>query len=341
MPSTSRKHVVYFDVLNIVACFGVVAMHVNGLTHSFLPSLRWVQAFSVDCLFYWAVPVFFMLSGATLLGYRSRCTTREFLKKRLFRTFVPFVCWSLFSYVWLRVTGQQEALGPRSILSGIMTNQFNSTYWFFAPLFSVYLSMPVLSLLADNKKVLEYGIVAGVVFNVCGPLVAELLGVTWNVSFSAAVVSGYLLYPLVGYWLANNDLPRWGRLLVYALGLLSVMYRFAGTVSASFQAGELVKVGWEYAPSFFEGPAVFVVVKSLMSSRVPSERVTRVLSKVSACSFGIYLIHTFVIWHIRDITGLAATDNLWRLAGPVLVYGICLAIVYFGRKAPGLRRVLP
>lgn len=109
---TARGRVVYFDVLNVLACFGVVAMHVNGLTHSFRYSLRWVQALSVDCLFYWAVPVFFMLSGATLLGYRSRYSTRDFLKKRFLRTFVPFLSWSLITYTWLRATGQADALTP-------------------------------------------------------------------------------------------------------------------------------------------------------------------------------------------------------------------------------------
>ena len=69
--------VIYFDILNVVAAFGVVAMHFNGLVHAYMPTWDWVQAHAVDCLFYWAVPVFFMLSGSTLMDYRDRYTTKE------------------------------------------------------------------------------------------------------------------------------------------------------------------------------------------------------------------------------------------------------------------------
>ena len=74
----NRHRIAYYDTLNIAACFGVISMHANGLTHSFSPTLSWLQAFFVDCVFYWAVPAFFMLTGATLLDYRKRYETSEF-----------------------------------------------------------------------------------------------------------------------------------------------------------------------------------------------------------------------------------------------------------------------
>lgn len=98
--------VIYFDILNVVAAFGVVAMHFNGLVHAYMPTWDWVQALAVDCLYYWAVPVFFMLSGATLMDYRDRYTTKEFLRRRARRTLVPFLAWSVIALVWKVGTGQ-------------------------------------------------------------------------------------------------------------------------------------------------------------------------------------------------------------------------------------------
>lgn len=63
-----KKRVLYYDILNIIATFGVVMLHNNGLAHVFSNSPHWYQALGVEVLFYWPVPIFFMLSGATLIN---------------------------------------------------------------------------------------------------------------------------------------------------------------------------------------------------------------------------------------------------------------------------------
>lgn len=76
------RRVVYFDVLNIVACIAVLALHHNGIVHWFkVDTNAWKQALIFEVLFYWAVPIFFMLSGATLFNYRDKYSTCLFFKK--------------------------------------------------------------------------------------------------------------------------------------------------------------------------------------------------------------------------------------------------------------------
>lgn len=78
----SKDRIIYFDVLNIAATFGVIMLHCNGLAHTYSETLAWYQALLVEVLIYWPVPIFFMLSGATLIGYRERYTTVDFFKKK-------------------------------------------------------------------------------------------------------------------------------------------------------------------------------------------------------------------------------------------------------------------
>lgn len=78
-----QKRVIYFDVLNILAIIAVVAMHMNGIVH-LNPNIRaWNTSLVVDCIMYWAVSVFMMLSGATLMNYREKYDTKTFFKKSL------------------------------------------------------------------------------------------------------------------------------------------------------------------------------------------------------------------------------------------------------------------
>ena len=135
----ASERVLYFDVLNVVAGFGVVAMHFNGLAHTFSPTLDWLQAFAVNCLFYWAVPIFLMLTGATLMDYRDRYDTRTFLVRRTGRVLAPFVTWSLIALAWKVMTGQMAApVGPRSLVDLVLNARIMDVYWFFIPLLAIY-----------------------------------------------------------------------------------------------------------------------------------------------------------------------------------------------------------
>ena len=67
-------------------------LHYNGIVHNYdIHTSAWKQALPFEVFFYWAVPVFFMLTGATLIRYREKYSTGEFFRKRVAKTFLPFV----------------------------------------------------------------------------------------------------------------------------------------------------------------------------------------------------------------------------------------------------------
>ena len=85
------KKKIYIQILGVIACLAVVAMHVNGCFWQFSYDRYWLTANIIECICYFAVPIFFMISGATLLNYRKRYTTAVFFKKRFGKTLVPFL----------------------------------------------------------------------------------------------------------------------------------------------------------------------------------------------------------------------------------------------------------
>ena len=95
------KKKIYIQILGVIACLAVVAMHVNGCFWQFSYDRYWITANIIECICYFAVPIFFMISGATLLNYRKRYTTAVFFKKRFGKTLVPFLIWSVISAIWL------------------------------------------------------------------------------------------------------------------------------------------------------------------------------------------------------------------------------------------------
>ena len=60
----SKKRYLYFDLLSVIACLAVIFLHCNGIVHWGPQTPHWSQALAVEVGFYWAVPIFFMCTGA-------------------------------------------------------------------------------------------------------------------------------------------------------------------------------------------------------------------------------------------------------------------------------------
>lgn len=220
--TVERKRIVYFDVLNVLACLCVVGMHCNGAVHAFSDSSVWRQSLLVDVLAYWAVPVFVMLSGATLMNYRRRYSTKVFLKRRFLKTGVPLVIWTVFFYVFYRTRGTIAWTGWRAFLNSVINFSIVPVYWFFPPLFMVYLSLPVLSLLVQNRKTLWYMTVLAFASCSVVPFVCTALGLTYWGSFAFPMMGGYLLFAVLGDLLHTTELSRLQRSAIYVLGILGI-----------------------------------------------------------------------------------------------------------------------
>ena len=98
--SIVKERKLYIQILSVFSCFSVVVLHVNGCFWTFSYERYWITANIMESIFYFAVPIFFMISGATLIDYRKRYSTKNFLKKRIMKTVVPFIIWSIIGVIW-------------------------------------------------------------------------------------------------------------------------------------------------------------------------------------------------------------------------------------------------
>lgn len=182
---SEKKRYAYFDYLSIAACIAVLYMHHNGLAHYYEKSAMWLISMGIECLCFWAVPVFFMISGAKLMNYRERHTTKEFIKRRIEKVVIPWLAWSaifLFLQVIKGSVKLEEVLSIK-VVSLFLNTEIIGVYWFFPALISVYLCIPVLSAISkseDGDGILKY--IVGVTFitTYCLPWLFEILRIEFN-----------------------------------------------------------------------------------------------------------------------------------------------------------------
>ena len=175
----------YIVVLNVIACLGVVYLHVNNAFWEFSYEGWWISANGIECIFYFAVPVFFMVSGCTLMDYRGRCTTIEYAVRRIRKTVIPFVFWNGIIALLC------ESFIRRVSVKGALDNFVNSRYaggifWFFIPLFGIYLSIPFISLIpfSVRQRYFRYFLVVDFFTEIFIPHILEIIGIDLRDEFT-------------------------------------------------------------------------------------------------------------------------------------------------------------
>ena len=342
------KYVVAFDILNIISCFAVVALHVNGVFWTFSYDRYWITSNFIESLFYYAVPVFIMISGATLINYRDRYSTGEFFKKRVIKTFVPFIIWSIIAIAYNFIKEGMSIFGSafsfKTLYEMIFFTKANNHYWFFIVLFALYLSMPLLSAVEKQKRktVFSYTAFTAILTYSVLPLVFKLLGLSFNTAIQLPVAAGYVLYLLVGYLVTHYQLSKAMRTVIYVFGLVGFAFHFLGTHFLSYKAGTVDVTFKNYLniPCVVFSVAVFVFV--FYNKHLPKNpKVIKFVRTLSGASFGVYLCHRFVIDIILLIFGFNVVSIWWRSLGTVAVYILCVAIVIVIKKIPILKHTVP
>lgn len=337
----SKNRIVYFDVLNILACICVIFLHMNGIVHNYTNSRAWKTALIFEVICYWAVPVFIMLSGATLLKYRERYDTKIFFKKRFIKILIPWVIWSFIIYII-----NNDNISIVQFTKDFCYCKIESIYWFFPLILYLYCLIPIFSLIKEERKLL-WGIVlfifvfAGIIGPVC-----QMLNISFPTIFNYCLeTNAYIMFLILGYLLSTTELSKKQRIIIYALGIFSIIFRYGYTYYFSISKDMLNKNLFNYCSfiSVFLAVAVFVFVKNIKWDRFLNAFHINpaVITKISSCSFGIYLIHIIIKNNITNLFSLNVYSIWYRTIGAVILYILCLIIVYIIKQIPVLKKIVP
>lgn len=343
----ARERLAYIDVLNVLASLSVVVLHFNCFWDGPAQGRSWISANLIETALYWPVPVFMMITGATLLGYEDRSDTKTYLKRRFSRTLVPFLAWSFAGFVlWYvrqRTSGVAVDVTPLDVLNGIITNQYVPMYWYFPLLFGVYLSIPILAPIRNNKRLCEYAIVVGATTVCALPLICALVGIQWNTALAPPAASGYVVYVLLGWYIVTYNIPADKRGWVYALGVAGFLVQLVGTFVLSTPEDGVNTLFKSYLnlPALLQATAVFTFARNVDFSGGVCGRVASVCRALSPLSLGVYLMHYFVLTTVLSLGVVDPHSICWRTLGAAAAYAFCAAVTMAMKKVPVLRCIVP
>lgn len=330
----------YITILSVLSSFAVVALHVNGFW-SLRQTSGWVVNNFIECLFYFAVPVFFMITGATLIDYRKRYTTKQFFAKRIKRTVIPFLIWSIIGAVFF-YANHHEWLGMRNFVSGILNPTFVNIYWFFPALFAVYLIIPFFALIPEEnrKQAFSYAIILCLLVNNILPLACKLLNLNYSNCFIFPIC-GYSLYALLGYCIDRYNLSLKERKLVYVVGVIGFLVHFVGTWWLSWKTGVIDMTFKDYLniPCIVYSVAIFTFFRNIRD-RFAIKQMGRLAKPFAPYTYGIYLVQWFILQATYMIPQINHLSLVYILIGTPIVYLVCAGVTAFCTKVPVLRKIV-
>lgn len=292
-----------YDLMRAVAAVAVVMIHTCAQRWRSIDvqSAEWLvlTLWDVPCKF--CVPLFFMISGRFNLDPARQTDPRAMFTRKIPRLILAFLFWSCVYTAVNVVRTDDLAGGWKWIVVEFFTGEYHM--WFLFAIVGLYLATPLLRPIAADEKKCRYFLLLWFVFQLLLPALAQLpmagvvfKGVLENMQFLYPL--GYTGYYVLGWYCKEHMLTRGKRLVCYLLGLVGTVFSTAAVVCASRTAGTgdetlAQYLTWNVAA---QSAAVYLLLQQLGRRSKTEKPGCTVIATLSRYSFGIYLVHPFILW---------------------------------------------
>ena len=343
----TNNRIEWLDSLRALAIIAVIIIHISSpiVNVTFGESMNfWWIGHIVDSAVRFAVPLFLMISGATLLT--RKYNLKEYYKRRFMRVVLPFLFFMLVYWVfrWINLPANQQPHDFNSIIDwGIrlfLEEGISKHLWFVYMLVFLYLIIPFVGEFVRKLKseMIIFLLAAWVLL--C--LISHNFSVNiylWsggNILQKLYIYVLYLGYMLLGYYLYNIFyVSRNVRLTAVIVYVITVAVTVLVVFYTSHVKSKLDLSLYSYLNlnTIIQSAAVFIALKN---TSINQNWLKKLTFTISDYSYGIYLVHILVI-------GVFFNNGIfWTMAHPlislpvllVLTLSASFAIIFILRKIP-------
>jgi len=347
-----KNRIIYLDLIKIVAAYLVIFTHTSDLgsklyvcgNYDILQNTIYI---GMDVFRTINVPLFFMVTGALLLGKREtyvQLFRKHILKYTLVISVFSYLYYSIYpltDFVWSDVGGYIKGIYSGTILGGL---------WFLYAYLGYLLILPFMRKMIERMNIEDYRYLLGlgVFFKCVVPIIDGLIFET-GFGVTCAFVTDFIFYPIMGYYFANidnNEQDNKKYLLVGGIcSLISIVFAILMIYWDKNTTGEYSE---RYLFSFTIIPTLFMFyfLKSLGQKLEKNCILCKIINLFGSCSLGVYLLGRYLqvvmvkpIYRKIDAI-LPDFPLLTCLIYVAMVVFVAAIITYLLKKIPGIRKLL-
>ncbi len=347
-----NARVAYADLIRLIAILMVVLIHTAApiFSTATVGSAAFTVSALLDGIAHAGVPLFVMVSGMFLLDEKRPMSVRRAIGHYALPLVGLYFFWSFLYAAANKVLIPLlfENVAP----SGGMVRDFGVAVlegayhmWYLPMMTGLYLITPLLRTFVrqDSRHLVRWFLVLVFALRFVLPTGIRLVAEFTGLDFSAAYDSFHLLagweypaYYVAGWYIANNRPNSRYRRVVYATGAVALVALLTLTWWVSVRRGEAVKELMEQLSLFCCVYAVALF--ALIAWEGQSLHPCNLLARLSALSFGVYIIHVEIQQLYKQFLPYNGGALGYILVQWVAVTAVSFAAAWVLSKIPLIKR---
>ena len=338
----------YISLAKIFAVFAVVILHTNGRFWSFKYNFYknyWISANIIECVFYFAVPVFVLCIGATLLDFNEKYGLIKYYRRRIFKVIIPLLSWNVILYFYRTYFLKNFPKGKISF-AYLWDLYYNHRIYFifgsFHQFLVVYMFIPLVAYVKKLNKIKIYSY-CFIILLVTQSLIPYIIN-----AFHLPLVwiykryIEYIIYIFPGYIIQNYKFPRLYRYIIYILGISGLLIHIFGTqiLTLRYRRIKSMHKGYFNIPCILYSCSIFLFIKenSYLLLKIINRKY---INKIGSLTIGPFFLHLPLIDTFHKYMKIDTYSFNYRLYGGIFVCTICLIITAILKKIPLFNYILP
>lgn len=336
-----NKNKLHINILNVISAISFVILHINSsYWKTNIYNQGWINNNIIENIFSFGPIIFFMISGATLLDFYDNYDLKEYFRRRIIKTFIPYIFWSILGFFFTFYYEKSfNDLSLTYFISCLLEGKAIVAYWFFIPLFNIYLSIPLIAAIKKDmrKKVFLYIVIVAYIFNIFIPFINIIFDINLGYSFLVYVASSYLIYIFLAYLIEYNEIDYKYRLIIYVAGIISII--LCTTISNNIT---LINNQYNNLNPFIMiyASAIYIFIKYLSRRLEKNILLIKIIEFLKRYTFAIYLLHWFILVFLFNFINIDTDLLSFRILGFIPIVVIVIIITYLIRKIPFVGKAL-
>lgn len=337
---------VALDMLRFVALILVITTHVSSVLQDVHPVGTLNRSFSqiINAVSHCSVPLYLMISGGLFLAPEKQVKISVLYKKYIYHLVCALLFWSL-TYAAAN-SFLAFIKGAEITLSNFWSLFCEGNYhlWYLFMLIGLYIFMPCLKKIAEDRNVLCYFVTLNFIFSIVFSNLENLFGIHLSYITGKLIVwflAGYTGYYAMGALLFHVKLDKKQLYVAILIGVASIGLTCG--LSLTMPAMQPLFTDYMAPLIFIYSSMVFIVILTLCNVHQFSERTAKALCVLRKYGFGIYLVHDLFVILFRELFHFAQRNlpSIFSIiVATIFIFVASFIVVHLLKKIPVLNKYI-
>lgn len=350
--NNSIKLLDYISLIKIIAAFSVIILHTNGIgafwhfKYNYEKFKLYLNSANlIECIFYFAVPLFFLSIGATLLDFNKRYGLKIYYFRRIKKVVIPLISWNIILYFYkVYVLKNQKKIKFNFVelwnfyYQHKIYNIFGSIHSFLL----IYMIIPLLAYVDLSKKIKIYSYCFILLFitQILIPYIIKVFHLKIVLIYQIKI--GHLIYIFGGYIINHYKFSFFSKIFIYLIGISGLLIHFFGTkiLIIRYKRTILLHKGYLNLPCLLYSCSTFLFIKEnchLLFKLINS----KYINKIGSLTMGPFFLHFPVIDTLNKFFKINKLSLRYRFFDGIFIGCICFILSAIIRKIPLIKNLVP